>query len=440
MKVSRWLFLVRTDEGVALAWSSLTGALAKVDDEFLGVIEALKSGGNVDTASKLIGEMLRCGFVVGDDVDELAAYGELADRTKQSVDALKLVIAPTLDCNFACPYCFETRKDVSMSREVQGEIVRYVRKTLESQTVKAFSVVWYGGEPLLKKDVIAGLSEAFMNICKANGVTYNASIITNGYLVDEENAKLLKDCGVTFAQVTIDGGPEVHNKRRMLRVSPDEGTYSRVVEGVNVLTDAGISVSVRMNVDRNNAGAVGDGIAMLAGVIRDKSKVSFSCGHVVHYGEESSACLSKEEYSSVILECLKHCEAHGLDFSAKTLYPKFRPSYCSAVMSGSFVIDPEGLVYKCWNDIGIREYSIGTVNVLIDGGLAEEFACSVWGRYSQMNYEACRECKLLPVCAGGCPHEAVHYGKRPACEPCKYILDELLMLQVKGGVRDGNNS
>ena len=440
MKVSRWLFLVRTVEGGVLAWSSLTGALAKVNDEFLAVIEALKSGGNVDTDSKLVSEMLRCGFIVGDEVDELAVYGELASRTKQGANALKLVIAPTLDCNFACPYCFETRKDADMSRDVQDAITSYVRKELEGGTVKAFSVVWYGGEPLLRKDVIARLSEVFIDICKVNGVSYNASIITNGYLIDDGTAKLLKDCGVTFAQVTVDGSPEVHNARRVLRVSASEGTYSRIVEGVNVLAGAGISVSVRMNVDRNNAGAVGEGIAILAGVIREKNKVSFSCGHVVHYGEESSSCLSKEEYSRVILECLKHCEAHGLNFSAKTLYPKFRPSYCGAVMPGSFVIDPEGLVYKCWNDIGIKDYSIGDINGLIDGGLAEEFACSEWGGYSQMNYEACRECELLPVCAGGCPHEAVHYGKKPACEPCKYILDELLMLQVKGGVRDGNNN
>ena len=440
MKLSRWLFLVRTGEGGVLAWSSLTGALAKVNDEFLGVIEALKSGGDVDTDSKLISEMLRCGFIVGDDVDELAVYGELARSTQHSSNALKLVIAPTLDCNFACPYCFETRKNVSMSREVQDAITRYVRKELEGGTVKAFSVVWYGGEPLLEPGIIAELSEAFIGICREHGVSYNASIITNGYLVDEDIAELLKKCCVSFAQVTVDGSPEVHNARRVLRVPASEGTYRRVVDSVNFLTAAGLNVSVRMNVDRENAGAVGEGIAMLAGFIRDKEKVSFSCGHVVHYVEESSSCLSKEEYSSVILECLTHCKAHGLDFSAKTLYPKFRPSYCSATMPGSFVIDPEGLVYKCWNDIGIKDYGIGTVNGLIDGGLTEEFACSAWGQYSQMNYEACRECKLLPVCAGGCPHEAVHYGKNPDCEPCKYILDELLMLQVKGGVQNGNNS
>ncbi|MBQ4432253.1 MAG: hypothetical protein II877_12180 [Synergistaceae bacterium] len=50
-----------------LAWSSYTGALAKVD--------ALRNGRAIDEGSKFIGEMLRGGFIVRDDVDKLAIYG-----------------------------------------------------------------------------------------------------------------------------------------------------------------------------------------------------------------------------------------------------------------------------------------------------------------------------------------------------------------------------
>lgn len=141
MKISRWLTLVKTNNNGTLAWSSYTGALAKVDREFLAVIEAMKSGENVCNDSHLVREMTRCGFIVGDDVDEFAAYGELVGREKLRADSLKLVIAPTLDCNFSCPYCFETRRNVIISREIQKAIARYARKKLEAESVKAFSVV-----------------------------------------------------------------------------------------------------------------------------------------------------------------------------------------------------------------------------------------------------------------------------------------------------------
>ena len=442
MKISRFLILAKTSDGKTLAWSSLTGALAKVDSEFLAVIDALKDGQEIDTDSKLISEMLRCGFIVGDDVDELAAYGELVSRAKSKSDSLKLVIAPTLDCNFACPYCFETRKNVRMSREVQDAIVVYVRKTLEAGAgMKAFSVVWYGGEPLLEQKIIAELSGAFIEICRECGVSYSASIITNGYLVDEGVAELLKEWCVSFAQVTIDGKPETHNSRRILRVQNTEGTYRRVVDGVKFLTSAGISTAVRMNVDRSNLGGTEECIAFLAEAIPDKSNVLFSPGQVMDYEKSNPDCLSNAEYGAVLLRSMKQCMTHGLPFSQKFSLPRFRPSYCTATQSGGFVIDPEGLVYKCWNDIGIHEYSIGDIFGLIENGLADEFSCSDWGKYSHMNYEACRECRLLPVCAGGCSRMAVHFGRSPECESCKYILDALLENQyIKGGARHGDSN
>lgn len=277
-----------------------------------------------------------------------------------------------------------------------------------------------------------------MDICRANGVRYNASIITNGYLADGDTARLLKDCGVTFAQVTIDGSPDVHNARRVLRVPNAEGTYDRIIDGVNYLTASELNVAVRMNVDRDNAGEAESNIASLAGLIRDKSKVSFSPGHVVDYDGSNPASLTQEEYSAIIPECIRCCKTHSLNFSLKASLPKFRTSYCTATMPGSFVIDPEGFVYKCWNDIGIHDYSIGNVHGLIYGGLEDEFSRTEWGRYNQIDYASCRECGLLPVCAGGCPRGSVHYRRSPECEACKYIIGELLAFQAEGGVRCGN--
>ena len=200
MKVSRWLTLINVPDGGTLAWSSYTGALAKVNAEFLSVIEALKTGYEIDTSSALVREMLRCGFIAEDDTDELSLYGALIEREKHRKDTLKLVIAPTLSCNFSCPYCFEHHRDVKMSAAVQNAITDYVNQKLNPGMggLRFFSVVWYGGEPLLEKDIIAGLSEAFLKMSSPYGVRYSASIITNGYLVDEDTAKLLLENRTRF--------------------------------------------------------------------------------------------------------------------------------------------------------------------------------------------------------------------------------------------------
>ena len=442
MKPSRWLILSESSCGT-IAYSSFTGALAKVNAEFFAVLDALKAGQTVDRTSHLVSEMRRCGFIVDDDTDELALYESAIQSQKQKRVSLSLVIAPTLACNFRCPYCFEEHRNITMTPQVQSAITDYVRKKLAAGEVQTFSVMWYGGEPLLEPGIIASLSEEFMKICAAEGVRYSASIITNGYLVDKSAAEMLKRCDVSFAQVTIDGTPEVHNRRRVLAGAEESGTFGRIVEGVNFLQDAEIQVTVRMNVDCTNADGTEECIAALMGAVRDKSSLLFSPGHVMSCEGEYSGCLTKQEYGAVLLECMKNCAAHGLPFSRKFSLPKLRTSYCMATQSGSFVIDPEGLVYKCWNDIGIKDYSIGDISGLIGDDLREEFACSGWGRYSQVNYESCRECKILPVCAGGCPRGAVHFGREPDCEACKYILDALLEAQcmnVKGGAKHGDSN
>ena len=440
MKPSRFLILSDIPGTGTLACSSYTGALAKAGDEFLDVINTLSSGRDVDSDAPVVKEMLRCGFIAEDDTDELALYERLITSQKNRHDILKLVIAPTLECNFRCGYCFEEHKDIYMSLQVQDALINYVRKKISLGGIKTFSVVWYGGEPLLRKDIISRLSEAFIEACMSNRVRYSASIITNGYLVDEETAHMLKHCGITFAQVTIDGTPEIHNARRPLRDSPGEDTYSRIIESINFLGDAGISVSVRINVDSENVSYCERTTAKLAEDIHHRNTTSVSPGHVFSYEENSGRCISKNDYAQVRFDCLKLCIKHNFSITSGSIFPKLRASYCTATMPYVFVIDPEGLVYKCWNDIGIEAYSIGDVDSLTADDLASEFECSGWGNYSQMNYKSCRECKVLPVCAGGCPRKAVHFGGSNECEYYRYILDDLLRLNyfiAKGGGRNG---
>lgn len=63
---------------------------------------------------------------------------------------MSLIIAPTLDCNFRCPYCFEDLKKIYMTKGTVNAIKNFVRNKIKNG-VTNLNVSWYGGEPLLCK-------------------------------------------------------------------------------------------------------------------------------------------------------------------------------------------------------------------------------------------------------------------------------------------------
>lgn len=72
------------------------------------------------------------------------------------------------------------------------------------------------------------------------------------------------------------------------------------------------------------------------------------------------------------------------------------------VASNSFVIDPLGDLYKCWDEIGIKEKSSGNVKTGFDTPNMKKWTC-----YNFTYYSECKECAFLPVCLGGCPYHNI---------------------------------
>ena len=74
------------------------------------------------------------GFLV--DYDEHAYLRNRVRLKCGDTHALRLTICPTLQCNFACPYCYETARGGRMSEQVQDGLVSFVEGTLERYHVE----------------------------------------------------------------------------------------------------------------------------------------------------------------------------------------------------------------------------------------------------------------------------------------------------------------
>ena len=137
-----------------------------------------------------------------------------------------------MECNFACSYCYEKNnkdsKTGKMSSSIQKALLEFIYK--RALHCEKLEIVWYGGEPLLCQDVIESLSASIISFCNTNNIIYDASIITNGYLLNKHSSDFLKKNKIEMLQVTIDGNEQIHNKRRPLKNGTQ--TYFTIVKNI----------------------------------------------------------------------------------------------------------------------------------------------------------------------------------------------------------------
>ncbi|KNF09414.1 hypothetical protein CLPU_3c01920 [Gottschalkia purinilytica] len=427
MKKSRYNHIWDLENGKKIAFNSLSCGLAEIDNEFLEVLE------NIDKIDydklegqekELIDNMLLGNFIIQDYVDEFKLIKFRHYQGKFSTNSLGLTIAPTLNCNFKCPYCYETPNTHMMDETIKEAIIRYVKQM--SKSINQLQITWYGGEPIIAKDIIFDLSEKLIKICEENNCTYGAFIVTNGYLLNDEIISKLKEYKIHGAQVTLDGPPTIHNKRRILKNG--ENTFDKILENIKKLKEQSIRVSIRINIDKENESYVEE----LLDILKDNglNDLDISLGHVTDYTDAcksiSGSCLSNEEYANLSLEYQKIL--HNKNFAANSYpyYPGIKANYCCADQINSFVIDSKGYMYKCWNNVGDTTKSVGNITEL-DKNIDKIMMSNNidWMTTTPFEYQECIDCDILPICMGGCPYNLKREGT-PQCEKWRYNLDEIL--------------
>lgn len=367
-------------------------------------IENLKENKNFNT-------LLNFGYIIPKNLKELDILKLNSQTSKFLSRSLALTIAPTLNCNMACPYCYENKGDIKMEENVKIVLFDFVKNYLETNACLSFQVTWYGGEPLLEVDTIVDLSTKFIELCKEKKIQYNASIVTNGVLLTRDVALLLKDCcNIDRVQITIDGLPEYHNKRRILVDGRD--SFNIIVDNIENCKDL-LEIAVRVNVDKLNM----DNIEALSDYLIDKKgwidNPYVHLAPVEKYNDncylKGDECLNAEEFAELDNKLLDKLYKVNSRVMKAMLYPQVKGNYCGAVQHGVFVVDPEGDLYTCWNVIGFKERKVG--NIIQNNPMNIEYI--KWLTHEPSG--KCLSCSLLPICLGGCPHEFFSHGE-PRCE------------------------
>ena len=358
----------------------------------------------IDENHPIIERLSERGLIVNfDEREALFTMGRAAAAAPMFVS---LTICPTMGCNFDCPYCFENHFAGKMSPEVQDDVVALVDRMLEHSAAKTLSITWFGGEPLLAADVIESLTERLLEVADKYGVDYSAGIVTNGYLLTEENIRLLEKCKVNTAQVTLDGIGLAHDATRYLRGGGP--TFDRIVE--NLHREIPFKIHIRHNVHSHNI----DQIDELRSFVQ---KLAEETGNnLVYYPALVSGSEAADVRGKQVDLVKKDDNAAKVTIMQESgRFRAGRGHYCGAHSLWSVGIDEKGNLQKCWESVDKPEFSYGTahdwdpMNPLATASNPDMLTCFLNTAPPSVDDE-CKECVWLPYCVGGCPYRRLFDG------------------------------
>ena len=340
-------------------------------------------------------DLIQAQFLVPADKDECTYYNQISSLVRvynKKKGVRGYTILPTFGCNARCIYCYEEgMKQVTMTPEIIEQTIRYIIDTHIGNTVK---LSWFGGEPLLGVRIIDRICEGM----REAELEYKSSMISNGSLITTEIIeKMAGDWHLDHIQISMDGAEADYKYRKHYRSYEDY--YHQVMDAVSRMSEAGIAVNIRCNVDEGNWEHIPAFLDDLKAGIAHKEKVGLYCCPLndVRMGEGDLPMWRKISEIRPLIEAagFKTTPFLGLGLN-------FRVNHCMADGAG-VVITPDGSLYPCEHCPAESRYGD------IWNGVTDETAKRAFCQVDQTR-EKCRKCPFLPDCTSfaACPVQDTH--------------------------------
>ena len=148
----------------------------------------------------------------------------------------------TRRCNLKCVHCYAHAKNIPFDNELTTEQGKELIDDLAAfgSPVMLFS----GGEPLVRKDLPELAAYAVEKGMRA-------VISTNGTLITPKMARTLKEIGLSYVGISLDGMQEINDRFRGV-----EGAFRSALEGIKNSQDAGIKVGLRFTINKFNVNEI----------------------------------------------------------------------------------------------------------------------------------------------------------------------------------------
>jgi 12,18-didecarboxysiroheme deacetylase len=185
---------------------------------------------------------LYCGTVEPSDALRYGRRsGELPSHLLQFSEDKKPVVVwnVTRACNLRCVHCYAQAVERSRERELSREQGLALIDDLADFGVPV--VLFSGGEPLVRPDLVELARYAV-------GKGMRAVISTNGTLISRQKAEELKEIGLSYVGVSLDGMEAVNDRFR-----GKKGAFREALAGIENCQAVGLKVGLRFTINSMNA-------------------------------------------------------------------------------------------------------------------------------------------------------------------------------------------
>jgi uncharacterized protein len=409
--------------------NTLTDAQLIVSPDVAALLDRQSFDVLTDSEREAVDVLKENGFFVSDYAADRRALEEYFLSIKHSAEELHITVLTTLQCNFACGYCYQgDREDFNqfadkMTLETSARLAAWIEGELDRLRPAKFAMTFFGGEPLLNLPVVYDLADRTWAATQARGIPQSLSMITNGLLLTTDVVDRLVPRGLRGIKVTLDGDQATHDRMRPLRGG--QGTFDRIIDNIRKVADR-TRISIGGNFDESSA----DSFPALLDFLKEQDfadklvKVNFkpivrdqpppaptlkgmlplvpvnelgkplggSCMTSVGGGGGSTcdSCSFLDEKMAFLRE---ETRRHGLPG------PSGVPGGpCHVHHANAHTIGPDGSLYGCPGFTGEKAMSTGHID-----GRAESWREHNRNRFDTLDpWKQCGDCAFIPTCAGGC--------------------------------------
>ena len=367
--------------------------------------------------------------------------GDRAISYNDFLDVRNIIFEMTNACNMRCSYCFEEEAcKQNKTGMISWPIIQRAIDSVIIQENEHYMVTFFGGEPLLNKELIFKTIAYAKNVAGKYSSYVSFNMVTNATCLDSQTISSLNAEDV-YLFVSFDGDRALQDRYR--RMMDGRSSYETVLENLKELIfsreamNCKDNMAVRMTVTKDGIEQLVDRYQFLCRL--GCCKITFA---LVSSDRKRPYAIGTEDFPLLRKVYWKLADLFIEEVESGKLHNRFFQSLVKKITDGVHCnhfcdcgkrylgVGIDGDIYPCEGFFGLKQFSTGNILGKRNSRNGNTLECV-------SNHPFCKQCWARYLCGGGCYHEAWmrtgNVNKKDAviCETYRIAVEAALYIYEK---------